>query len=219
MLSPGWIVSHIVRLWIFIIPICLIIYYLVSSSQVPLPSIATIKDSPAKLYHAATTSNKDAFINSFIENEIDGSFNTAPLIELCDSIKWSPGLIMKCEPATGGIGNIRNIMLNCLRYAIEAGGSSDHIPSRRQLTYLSNRIPPPNPPPYRQQVCGPPIALLLDLPFHNPPLSLLSPNENIHLNQRPLGIPIHIPSPLPFTRALRRTLHAQQHHDRPLKLE
>ena len=123
MLSPGWVISHIVRLWIFIIPLFLLSYYLISSSRESyLPTISDIKHTPSKLYHAATASKKQAFIESFLENEIDGPFDTTPLVSLCESKRWVPGLIIKCEPATGGIGHVRNIILDCLRYAIEAGG-------------------------------------------------------------------------------------------------
>lgn len=73
-----------------------------------------------------TADRKQQFIQQASTWEIDGPFNPAPLSDLCKSKKWQPGLIFKCDDAFGGVGNIRNIMLTCLRYAIEAGGQSKY---------------------------------------------------------------------------------------------
>lgn len=42
---------------------------------------------------------------------------------LCNTRRWQQGLNWECV-AKGGLGNIRNEMLNCIRFALEAGGSS-----------------------------------------------------------------------------------------------
>lgn len=42
---------------------------------------------------------------------------------VCRDIEWTPGLYVTCNWSVGGIGNIRNSMLSCIRYAIEAGGA------------------------------------------------------------------------------------------------
>lgn len=67
---------------------------------------------------------KQEFIQDVISHEVDGPMNLAPLTELCSATDWQPGLIVKCQPVPGGIGNIRNMFLNCIRFALEAGGSS-----------------------------------------------------------------------------------------------
>ncbi|OBT77692.1 hypothetical protein VF21_03727 [Pseudogymnoascus sp. 05NY08] len=55
-------------------------------------------------------------------------FNTPPLSSpaihhLCASTTWDPSLVFTCNASVGGIGNIRNSLLNCLRFTISAGAS------------------------------------------------------------------------------------------------
>ena len=68
--------------------------------------------------------DKDTFIRDAAAWEIDGECNDGPLRDLCSSKDWQPGLIFRCDDAFGGVGNIRNIILTCVRYAIEAGGQT-----------------------------------------------------------------------------------------------
>ncbi len=67
-------------------------------------------------------SGKAAFVESVLTTDIDGPFDNSPLVELCKSREWIPGLIFKCKAPQGGVGNVRNVFLNCVRYAIEVGG-------------------------------------------------------------------------------------------------
>jgi hypothetical protein len=41
---------------------------------------------------------------------------------MCLDKNWTAGLVFTCDKSFGGLGNIRNSILNCVRYAIEAGG-------------------------------------------------------------------------------------------------
>ena len=66
---------------------------------------------------------KAAFIQEAEDWEIDGSFDQRPLHRICAGTKWRPGLIFECQASYGGIGNVRNTVLTCVRYAIEAGGA------------------------------------------------------------------------------------------------
>ncbi|KUJ23921.1 uncharacterized protein LY89DRAFT_662702 [Mollisia scopiformis] len=43
--------------------------------------------------------------------------------DMCSSVEWNSSLIFTCDNNHGGIGHIRNSILNCVRYAIGAGGS------------------------------------------------------------------------------------------------
>ncbi|TVY40673.1 hypothetical protein LSUB1_G004426 [Lachnellula subtilissima] len=63
-----------------------------------------------------------------LENEIDGPYNLEPLAALCRSKEYTPGLIIKCKASPGGMGNVRNMMLNCYRFAIEAGATGVIVP-------------------------------------------------------------------------------------------
>ena len=82
------------------------------------------------LYQTAVKGKKAWYVESLLaeESEIDGPFNNSTLVELCRTREWTPGLIFKCEAPEGGIGNVRNVFLNCVRYAIEAGGLSPLVP-------------------------------------------------------------------------------------------
>ena len=105
-----------------LIPICLIIstsYYLFTShGQFLVPST----DQISHLYTVAVSGRKSIFVEQVLQTEIDGPFNNTAIVSLCNSKKWTTGLIFKCEAPQGGIGNVRNALLNCIRYAIEAGG-------------------------------------------------------------------------------------------------
>ncbi|RKF82742.1 putative alternative oxidase [Golovinomyces cichoracearum] len=43
--------------------------------------------------------------------------------DICSSTKWNQSLIFTCDDNNGGIGKVRNSILNCVRYTIAAGGS------------------------------------------------------------------------------------------------
>lgn len=125
--------SRCLRLLKFFLPISIIIFasaYLLTSSRytsLPSPSWAkqqsqnpiTIQDDPE---------TKAAFIKEASVWEIDGPFNNTALQNLCLSKKWIQGLHFKCAPAFGGVGNVRNIVLTCVRYAIEAGATTILVP-------------------------------------------------------------------------------------------
>ncbi|CCF40280.1 hypothetical protein CH063_10893 [Colletotrichum higginsianum] len=66
---------------------------------------------------------RELFIKDFLEHEIDGRFDGAAIESLCASKQWTPGLIMSCDAVPGGIGDVRNAHLHCLRFAIEAGAA------------------------------------------------------------------------------------------------
>jgi len=61
------------------------------------------------------------FAADFLEHEIDGRFNGRPIAELCESKIWTPGLVLSCEPPGGGVGEVKNAHLHCIRIAIEMG--------------------------------------------------------------------------------------------------
>jgi hypothetical protein len=104
-----------------LIPTSLIIttsYYLFS----PGARDSALSEQANHLYNAVVSGEKGHFIMKALETEIDGPFNGTATAELCSSRDWVPGLIFKCNAPQGGVGNVRNVFLNCIRYAIEAGG-------------------------------------------------------------------------------------------------
>lgn len=42
--------------------------------------------------------------------------------KVCQRTKWNENLIFTCDKSGGGVGNLRNSVLNCVRYAIHGGG-------------------------------------------------------------------------------------------------
>jgi len=138
--TPPWhsLRSRSFRIFKYIFPFVIILStatYLVLSYAQWHPN-STASDS-IELADSAWT--KETFIQSVIDTDIDGPFNNTALSSLCSSKNWTPGLIVKCEAPAGGIGNVRNVLLNCIRYAIEAGGLSS-VPSKPSclLTTYSN---------------------------------------------------------------------------------
>ncbi|KAI9053801.1 hypothetical protein LZ554_002750 [Drepanopeziza brunnea f. sp. 'monogermtubi'] len=45
------------------------------------------------------------------------------LQDICSSVEWNSSLVFTCDENRGGIGHVRNSILNCVRYAIGAGGA------------------------------------------------------------------------------------------------
>ncbi|OBT40414.1 hypothetical protein VE00_08849 [Pseudogymnoascus sp. WSF 3629] len=52
--------------------------------------------------------------------------DSSAIHHLCASTPWNPSLVFTCNSSVGGIGNIRNSLLNCLRFTISAGASLVH---------------------------------------------------------------------------------------------
>ncbi|KAI1824556.1 hypothetical protein F4861DRAFT_505426 [Xylaria intraflava] len=62
----------------------------------------------------------------------DAPFVGWPLKRVCDEATWVSGLVYICDNNSGGIGNIRNYIQTCLRYALEAGATGLVIPRIRK---------------------------------------------------------------------------------------
>lgn len=117
----------------FVVPVVLLllfaVYYWMDLSLI---SFSNPSWNNPEITNDLQPNTKEQFIQEASTWEIDGLFNDIPLRELCASKTWQPGLIFKCEDAFGGVGNVRNIILTCIRYAIEAGGSV--FPSRNRTS-------------------------------------------------------------------------------------
>lgn len=62
------------------------------------------------------------WIQTAMDHPIDRVVSQGPIADLCESTTWKEGLVFNCTQVNGGFGNIRSNILNCLRYAIDAGG-------------------------------------------------------------------------------------------------
>lgn len=49
--------------------------------------------------------------------------NAESIKSICADTQWNQSVVFTCDKSVGGIGNIRNSILNCVRYAISAGAS------------------------------------------------------------------------------------------------
>jgi hypothetical protein len=74
-----------------------------------------------RVYQKVKLGQKQAFIQTATETAIDGPFDNSAIKSLCASKNWTEGLIATCGTPQGGVSNVRNVFLNCVRYAIEAG--------------------------------------------------------------------------------------------------
>jgi hypothetical protein len=68
---------------------------------------------------------KALFISDFLEHDIDGDFDGSSIADLCSRKTWTPGLFLSCESPAGGLSNVKNAHLNCIRLAMEMGGMFD----------------------------------------------------------------------------------------------
>ncbi|KAK4174075.1 hypothetical protein QBC36DRAFT_244141 [Triangularia setosa] len=66
-------------------------------------------------------SERDVFIANFLDYEVGGQLDGTSISELCASKTWTPGLMLSCDPQSGGFGQVKDAHLNCIRFAIEAG--------------------------------------------------------------------------------------------------
>ncbi|TPX11370.1 uncharacterized protein E0L32_001188 [Thyridium curvatum] len=62
----------------------------------------------------------------------DAPFVGWPLQRVCNEAHWVDGLVFVCDNNSGGIGNVRNYIQTCIRYAIEAGATGLVVPRIRQ---------------------------------------------------------------------------------------
>lgn len=51
------------------------------------------------------------------------TLNSEAIKSICGSTQWNESVVFTCDESVGGVGNIRNSILNCVRYAISAGAS------------------------------------------------------------------------------------------------
>jgi hypothetical protein len=110
--------------------------------------------SSYRTFALTTSGRKGAFVNSLSATDIDGPYDNSTLVELCRSRKWRKGLIFRCEAPSSGLVESRNVMLNCLRFGIEAGGISplySHHPKQELTIVNSNKFYPPSTQSPRRQ--------------------------------------------------------------------
>ncbi|KAI9645432.1 hypothetical protein NHQ30_006171 [Ciborinia camelliae] len=141
----------------------------------------------------AVSGKKGVFIQKALRTDIDGPFNDSTLVEMCDNTEWREGLIFQCESPYGGVANIRNILLNCFRYALEAGATSIIIPELKLWIPQNDRPNTPDPEPNaelesrneKDSSVHVPFSHLFDLDFFKESLSEACPRIKFipHINE------------------------------------
>ncbi|KAK0663932.1 hypothetical protein QBC41DRAFT_329015 [Cercophora samala] len=83
-------------------------------------------------YRSSTSPHQQPKPNSVDLSHPDSPFVGWPLQRVCgEQTSWKPGLVFICDNNSGGIGNIRNYILTCVRYGIEAGATGIVLPRIR----------------------------------------------------------------------------------------
>ncbi|ELR04989.1 hypothetical protein VC83_02878 [Pseudogymnoascus destructans] len=72
------------------------------------------KDILASLPSQHKAANDDIFDYGFVQS--------AALKDICDAVEWNNELIFTCDNNSGSVADVKNSILNCLRFAIAAGG-------------------------------------------------------------------------------------------------
>ncbi|KUI65203.1 hypothetical protein VM1G_00596 [Cytospora mali] len=68
--------------------------------------------------------------SDFDLSDPDAPFIGWPLRRACSEVpEWVDGLVWMCDNNWGGVGNVRNFILTCIRYAIEAGVTGLVVPT------------------------------------------------------------------------------------------
>ncbi|POS81373.1 hypothetical protein DHEL01_v200254 [Diaporthe helianthi] len=63
-----------------------------------------------------------------LSDVLDAPYIGWPLKRVCDEVEPLEGVVWVCDKNWGGMGNIRNFILTCLRYGIEAGATGLVMP-------------------------------------------------------------------------------------------
>ncbi|KAI0854702.1 hypothetical protein F4860DRAFT_498695 [Xylaria cubensis] len=98
-----------------------------SSSSAPHPPSPQTQQYSSPLAHLSSSPGNDVDLS-----QPDAPFVGWPLKRLCDETIWVEGLVYICDNNSGGIGNIRNYIQTCIRYALEAGATGLTIPRIRK---------------------------------------------------------------------------------------
>lgn len=117
-ISTAWqkVILKLCLLW-------LVVLYLDSTYQV-YPNREAYYRRVMTVFDQALTTKKTYFVEKAMNTCIDDPWDYQPITSLCANTVWRKGLTIICGPPRGGVGNLRNVVVNCIRYAIEAGGNS-----------------------------------------------------------------------------------------------
>ncbi|KAH6612314.1 hypothetical protein B0J18DRAFT_80939 [Chaetomium sp. MPI-SDFR-AT-0129] len=118
----------LVTIWLCRLPkMCLY-----GENMAPVSAVATHTPPPAPPPRAIDTGMSPPVRPTVDLSKADAPFISWPLQRVChESTTWTPGVVFVCDNNSGGIGNIRNYILTCIRYAIDAGATGLVLPQIR----------------------------------------------------------------------------------------
>ncbi|KAI7783157.1 alternative oxidase [Diaporthe eres] len=108
---------RLVRIIKYLAPALLLFYFLSDLEE------KQVRDRYAEVLRSFKDEKK-LFVSDLLENEVDGRFDGAELARVCAGREWHPedkALILTCSPMPGGVGEVKNGLLHCIRFAIEIG--------------------------------------------------------------------------------------------------
>ncbi|RFU30229.1 hypothetical protein B7463_g6105, partial [Scytalidium lignicola] len=83
--------------------------------------------------------SKEEFIATTMSSALEDNFDYSHIREVCDAQQWDSTVVFTCHGIIGGIGNIRQEILHCIRYSISAGaGLILPVINLRSASNLSN---------------------------------------------------------------------------------
>ncbi|KAI1399403.1 hypothetical protein F4819DRAFT_418966 [Hypoxylon fuscum] len=98
-------------------------------------SVSAVAESPLPLHQQQQQHEYPQRPNG---GDVDGDLSSArapfiawPLRRVCAETTYVPGLTFLCDNNSGGPGNIRNYILTCVRYAVDAGATALILPRIR----------------------------------------------------------------------------------------
>lgn len=115
---------------ILIPTLCIVSLFVVWCLQVPPTSFGWSSSKGGA--HQSSVLYPASAHNDIDLSDPDAPFIGWPLQRVCDESKWVEGLVYICDNNSGGVGNIRNYIQTCLRYAIEAGATGLVVPKIRK---------------------------------------------------------------------------------------
>jgi len=87
------------------------------------------REDVVKILAPTQYDEKQRFIETAMQTTMYDSFDNQPIKELCGKKHGTEGLIFKCDSPRGGVGNVQNFFMNCVRFAIEASTTDSPSPA------------------------------------------------------------------------------------------
>ncbi|KAH8820195.1 hypothetical protein F5884DRAFT_39693 [Xylogone sp. PMI_703] len=103
-----------------LVTVCILIGYHQQTARIPY-----VLAGHAQSEHGSTglkeNMSSQEFIAAAMTSAQEDNFDHSHIRAMCDAQQWDPSVVFTCHGIIGGIGNIRQELLHCIRYSISAG--------------------------------------------------------------------------------------------------